>query len=110
MGHPVNQNGKQPRIGKQDFLLRCRRRVAVKGCLQIQLNLPCHLRQFFHHLLRQLRGPLRILRRQRKADLPGHLGLDALQQQRSVVLRRQAHQFRFPEIGRENQPSDFFNQ
>ena len=54
--------------------------------------------------LGDLGRPLRLILRQRQGDLGGQRRLDALQQQGGIVLRRQGHQLRVPEIGGEEQP------
>jgi len=53
MGHPVYENGKQPRIGEQNLLLGGRRRVGFKGGVQIRQQQPLHAGQGLHHLTGQ---------------------------------------------------------
>ena len=110
MGHPVHQNGKQAGVGEQDLLPGSGSGVAVKGGLQIHLHLLRDLGQLCYHFRGQIRGTILLTLRQSQSDLTEKLLLNALQKQCGVVLRGQAHESRFPVIGRENETADVLNE
>ena len=78
MGHPVYQDGKQPRIREQYLLPGPRRRVPVKSSLQIQLHLLGDFGQARHHFRGQLLGLQLLLLGQCQGDLAEKLLFNAL--------------------------------
>ena len=104
MGDAVDEDGEQARIGKDDLLLVGGGGVAVEGGLDVRQQHLLDAGQLRHDGLGDPGCLRRFLLRQRQCDLGGQRRLDALQQQRGVVLRRQGHQLRIPEIGGEEQP------
>ena len=104
VGDAVDEDGEQAGVGEDDLLLVGGGRVAVKGGLNVGHQHLLDAGQLLQYLTGQSSGGKGLILRQRQGDLGGEGRLDALQQQRGVVLRRQSHQLRVAEIGGEEQP------
>ena len=107
---PVGEDGKQTRIGQHDLLTVLGGGIAVEDGLDIRQQQLLDAGQLIHHVTGDLRGTGFFLHREHQRDLLGQACLDAFQQQRGIIRRRQRHQRRVAEISGKQQLTHFLQQ